>query len=598
MGLDSSGNIVKMGKKSQTRNNATEKVVAFVLVRLNSSRFSKKHLRQIGDRPLLQWVIDHLKESTEFDKIVITTVAEEANIPLQDFAAEQDIGCYLYEGEADHVTSRLRKAAEDYNADICVLVSGDCPLVYAPAIDSLVRHLKNNKNADHIEVLADKFGRPPALYGIGVARKKAWQLADTLSDRPELKEHHFPIIGLRPDKFNTIQCSLDPDLYFPFIRLFVDTWADLEFMNVLHNELTKKDKKFTLPDVLKLLQEKNELLEINAHVYQRQMIEDIKKVLFFVDAGGNFGYGHLMRCLELGLQITERLSWPVAFVVDDPTAKKIIADKGIKVFWGAIDRTPSQSSKENKPVKVELIQTEYDLIIIDIFGRRDLTAGWKEQMFGSKPVVAIDKVGGWSQEADMAVVPGVTLSLSAINTNAQPMDSLLPGDQPQQKPKLLAGQNYIIVRRDILQAKNGHDHKDLDFLVYLHPQAQKQVFLNFAERHDFSFHLIEKFDESFGQLLSRARFFLANFGYSFYEALALQAYPINWPLTSAHRADSLLFYSHFGLKPIIIDNEKDIENILSPLRSSKLAGLVPILEDGTPNIVAATAELIHQRKEL
>lgn len=585
-----------MNRKSPPEISAEEKVVAFILVRLSSSRFSKKHFRQIGDRSLLQWVVDHLKESKEFDEIVIATVAEKANIPLRKFAAEQGIECYWYEGEADHVTTRLCKAAEDFNADICVLVSGDCPLVYTPAIDSLVKRLKSNKNADHIEVLADKFGRPPALYGIGVARRKAWQLADNLSDRPELKEHHFPIIGLRPEKFNKIQCSLDPDLYFQFIRLFVDTWADLEFMNSLYDELTKKGENFILPNVLKLLQEKNELLEINAHVYQRQMIEDIKKVLFFVDAGGDFGYGHLMRCQELGLQITERLSWPVAFVVDDPTAEKIITDRGIKVFWGALGRTPSKIGDKDR-LPIDLIQKEYDLIMVDIFGRRDLPDGWKETLFGNKPVVAIDKTGGWTREADLGIVPGVTLSPGVVHSSTPP-NGMSGTNQPLKKPKLLTGQDYIIIRRNIRQAKSGYDHKDLNFLVYLHPQDQKLTFLNFAKKYHFNFHIIEKFDENFGQLLSRAKFFLANFGYSFYEALALQAYPINWPLTSAHRADSLLFYSHFGLAPIIITNEKDIENILSPLISSELAKLVPTLEDGTPNIIAAAAELIHKREEL
>ena len=125
------------------------------------------------------------------------------NRPLQEFAEKNGIACFWYEGAVDHVTTRLRRAAEVYNADICVLVSGDCPLIHAPAIDQMIRSLKENPDSDTVRLSADAHGRPPALQGIVVGRKKAWQLADDLADRPELKEHQFPVIGLRPELFSS-----------------------------------------------------------------------------------------------------------------------------------------------------------------------------------------------------------------------------------------------------------------------------------------------------------------------------------------------------------------------------------------------------------
>jgi spore coat polysaccharide biosynthesis protein SpsF len=225
-----------------------DKTVAFVVVRLSSSRFRAKQCRLIGDRPLLRWITDRLKNCKELDEIVVTTVAEESNRPLREFAEREGVSCFWYEGDADHVTTRLRRAAEAFDADICLLISGDCPLIYAPAIDRMILQLRRDPEADIVSNTPDKTGQSVALYGIGVARKRAWQLADDMSDRPELKEHHFPIIGIHPELFKTTDCTVSENLCAPFHRLFVDTWADLEFMRIIYEELSENDRPFELPE--------------------------------------------------------------------------------------------------------------------------------------------------------------------------------------------------------------------------------------------------------------------------------------------------------------------------------------------------------------
>jgi spore coat polysaccharide biosynthesis protein SpsF len=186
---------MKVGIGSKNEN---ERSVAFIVARLTSSRLPKKQLRMIGDRPLLLWIIDNLRDSKELDELIIATPAEKANEPLKKFAMAERISCFWYEGHADHVTTRLRRAAETYRADICVLISGDCPLVYAPIIDCMIHKLKSNPDADVIRIDPDGSGQSPAAEGISVARNRAWRLADDLSDRPELKEHQFPIIRMHP----------------------------------------------------------------------------------------------------------------------------------------------------------------------------------------------------------------------------------------------------------------------------------------------------------------------------------------------------------------------------------------------------------------
>ena len=116
-----------------------EKTVAFIVARLSSSRMAGKHFCRIGNKAMILWIIDQLKTCKEIDEIVIATVAEPGNKPLRELAGKENISCFWYEGEIDHVTTRLCAAAEHHNADICLLISGDCPLIYGTAIDILLK---------------------------------------------------------------------------------------------------------------------------------------------------------------------------------------------------------------------------------------------------------------------------------------------------------------------------------------------------------------------------------------------------------------------------------------------------------------------------
>ena len=47
------------------------KVVAFVPIRLNSKRVVGKNLKMLGDKPLLQYILDTLKETPSIDEVYV-----------------------------------------------------------------------------------------------------------------------------------------------------------------------------------------------------------------------------------------------------------------------------------------------------------------------------------------------------------------------------------------------------------------------------------------------------------------------------------------------------------------------------------------------
>lgn len=555
-----------------------ERAIAFVVARLSSSRLPAKQLKRIGEKSILSWIIANLRDCTELDEIVIATVAEAANEPLRSFAAQEGLPCFWYQGEVDHVTTRLRKAAEEHAADICLLISADCPLINGPAIDLLIREMRSHPEADHLSILPDAMGQHAALEGVQVARISAWQRADDLADRPELKEHQFPLLWMRPELFSRHDCRLTENFYAPAHRFSVDTRADLEFMNCLHDKLAAQQKPFSLPEVLSLMKKEPQLAEINRHVHQRRLVEPNHKALFVVDSGPAFGFGHLMRSLELADQLTERQGWPVTFLIDDEATAELLTQRGLSFKWGAFARDATSHQRQTCHTLKELLP-EYSLLVLDIYDQRGPTSPWREALAANLPIAVIDNRKSWAAEADLIITPGVTAQTAAST-------------QHTSSASQISGVDCIILRREIRRERELKLNKELDLLVYLHDKQQRSAVADFVSRHGLRAKILASFTPEMPRLMAQARYYLSGFGISFYEALALGTTPICWPDSNAHQQDVLNFYQNLAVPPCLLASADDLETLLLPrLRTN--APPLPSLQDGTPHLVTALAALVN-----
>lgn len=572
---------------SKERKVPNERAVAFVVARLSSSRLPNKQFRPIGEKTILEWIVGRLRNCRELEEIVIATVAEACNEPLRAFAEREGLPCFWYEGEVDHVTTRLRRAAEAFNADVCVLISADCPLVHAPAVDHLIRELRSNPKGDYVVVASDACGQRAATEGIAVARRRAWQLADDLSDTPELKEHQFPAIRLYRDRFIPHECWAPQELYGPHHRFSVDTYADLQFMDTVYKAVTNKGHPFEMPWVLRALRDNPPLRNINAHVHQRLLKETRHSVLCILDSGQEFGYGHLMRSQELALQIVERMGWPVAFLVDDERSATLLEEHGLRVFWGALGRPANASLCHRTHQTVEVLVPLHTSLLLDL-SQRSLAPGWRQKIGASIPTVVLGNSHEWASEADLIIIPGMTGPERPGQQGPFAKDTQSAGENSE--TPLVSGWDYVILRRETREQIAQSENKEFDILARLNQSRQRELVRNFAEDHHLRAHILEGYDPHFPRLLAKAHIYLTEFDYSFYEALALHAYPVSWPTSAVQERDARIFYSCVGLAETIIENEGGLNTILRILSKS-----IPnrwYFSDGTPAIVQAISRLV------
>ena len=122
----------------------SDKNIALIVARLNSSRLPNKNIMQICNKPMISLLIDRVKKSDFVDEVVIATSDKETDDRLEILA--NDIGIGIYRGPLDNVMGRINGAAKEFNANNIIEILGDNPLVNHFLIDDVAEIFKKNKS--------------------------------------------------------------------------------------------------------------------------------------------------------------------------------------------------------------------------------------------------------------------------------------------------------------------------------------------------------------------------------------------------------------------------------------------------------------------
>lgn len=114
---------------------------AIIQARMQSTRLPGKILMPLplpGGKPLLQWIVDTLKECKAIDKIIIATTESAEDDALEMFAETNSIG--IYRGSTNDVLSRFANAAAVFQLNTVARITGDNPVLDSNLIDQIINH--------------------------------------------------------------------------------------------------------------------------------------------------------------------------------------------------------------------------------------------------------------------------------------------------------------------------------------------------------------------------------------------------------------------------------------------------------------------------
>ena len=252
-------------------------VLAIVQARVSSTRLPGKVLKPILGRPMLWRQLERLQSSVKIDQLMVATSDQADDQKLVTMCKEIGVACFC--GSLNDVLDRFYNAAQSVGAHTIVRLTGDCPIIDAEVVDSVIEHFQKIE-CDY----ASNTNPPTYPDGLDVevmsfnCLQQAWREAEL----PSQREHVTPFIHQQPERFKLANCVHHTDL--SHLRWTVDEPEDFEFVTKVFEALYPENPTFTMANVLRLLEDHPELSSMNAG-FERN--EGMKKSLVEDKARGN-----------------------------------------------------------------------------------------------------------------------------------------------------------------------------------------------------------------------------------------------------------------------------------------------------------------------
>lgn len=240
------------------------RVEVFVQARMGSTRLPGKVLKPVLGKPLLEFLVERLRQAKEIADVVILTTTQPADDAIAQFCQQRGIACLR--GSEDNVLERYYQAALKRRPDAIVRVTADCPLIDPEILDQVVRKFK--ELSPTIDFVANTLeGTYPRGLDVEVFSFQALEKAFQEAHFPEEFEHVTVYFYRYPKLFRLKNVAYPVSLRQH--RWTVDTPEDLALVTLILEHLYPDNPHFRLRDVLGLLQQHPTWNQLNAHIKQK-----------------------------------------------------------------------------------------------------------------------------------------------------------------------------------------------------------------------------------------------------------------------------------------------------------------------------------------
>ncbi|MFT2112678.1 cytidylyltransferase domain-containing protein [Marinomonas sp. 2405UD68-3] len=234
-----------------------------IQARMTSTRLPKKVMLPLGEKPVLEVMIERLGAFKE--KIIVATTNDGSQQPIVELCNQ--LGVRYVEGDTDNVLSRYYLAARSVDAKpntVLVRCTSDCPLIDITESARVIDHFFSIMT-DYDYISAGPHCGFPNGFDTEVFTFKALELAYHNATEGFEKEHMTQYIcrNMRVAEYGN-----SDDL--SHWRLTLDEPADYEVINAIYR-LFDYQTNFSFNELKRMLNSHPDVLKINAHVKQVQV---------------------------------------------------------------------------------------------------------------------------------------------------------------------------------------------------------------------------------------------------------------------------------------------------------------------------------------
>lgn len=226
------------------------RVVATIEARMTSTRLPGKVLLPAAGRPLLEILIGRLHRARSIHELVVATTIGATDQPIVDLAGH--LGVRVFRGSEHDVLARVCGALRATEADVCVELTGDCPLIDPEIVDEVV-HAYVETAADH-PYASNSDPQRSVPIGLDVqvfAADSLFELDRTTSDARD--REHVSYGFYRPEsdgrwrpRFVTHESTRGAE----DIVVALDYREDYDLIRALHEELVRVDPAYGAREIV------------------------------------------------------------------------------------------------------------------------------------------------------------------------------------------------------------------------------------------------------------------------------------------------------------------------------------------------------------
>lgn len=245
-----------------------KKITAIIQARMGSTRLPNKSLMKIGNKTLLERVIDRILLSRKLEQYILATTDLPIDNQLVDFVQKRYPQIKIFRGENVNVLARFKKAAEKFQADPIVRITADDPFKDPSIIDQLITLFTQN----HIDYVSNTIEHTyPEGLDVEVFSFSTLNRGYREGKSKKDKEHVTFYIWNHPKLFklkNIMSIKDNSD-----VRLTVDYMEDMKLAQEIYKHFYPRID-FDYEEIIQLFTQKPELSKINQHIKSYEVLNN------------------------------------------------------------------------------------------------------------------------------------------------------------------------------------------------------------------------------------------------------------------------------------------------------------------------------------